>query len=58
VDPSLVRPREPVDLVGDPSKARDRLGWEPRTSFEDLVRMMVEADLEQLAQAMPADRSA
>jgi GDPmannose 4,6-dehydratase len=49
VDPHLVRPREPVNLVGDPSKARQRLGWEPRTSFEELVRMMVEADLERAA---------
>jgi GDPmannose 4,6-dehydratase len=49
VDPDLVRPRDPVPLVGDPSKARSRLGWEPRTSFEELVRSMVEADLEQLS---------
>jgi GDPmannose 4,6-dehydratase len=49
VDPELVRPREPVELVGDPSKAREKLGWEPRTSFDDLVAMMVETDLEQLA---------
>jgi GDPmannose 4,6-dehydratase len=56
VDPHLIRPREPVDLVGDSSKARERLGWEPRTSFEDLVRMMVEVDLEQLAQPVAAER--
>jgi GDPmannose 4,6-dehydratase len=58
VDPDLVRPREPVDLVGDPSKAHELLGWAPRTSFEELVRMMVDADLEQLSPPLAADRSA
>ncbi|MEA2358120.1 MAG: GDPmannose 4,6-dehydratase [Solirubrobacteraceae bacterium] len=45
VDPDLVRPPEPVALVGDPSRARERLGWEPRRSFEDLVEEMVAGDL-------------
>jgi GDPmannose 4,6-dehydratase len=45
VDPDFVRPPDPVPLVGDPSKARARLGWEPRTSFEDMIGEMVEADL-------------
>jgi GDPmannose 4,6-dehydratase len=49
VDPELVRPPDPVPLVGDPSKARSRLGWAPRTSFEELVRTMVESDLELLS---------
>jgi GDPmannose 4,6-dehydratase len=53
VDPRLVRPPEPVNLLGDPTKARERLGWEPRTSFVELVRMMVDSDLEQLAQPTP-----
>jgi GDPmannose 4,6-dehydratase len=48
VDPELVRPPETTVLVGDPSRARDVLGWEPRVAFEDLVREMVEADLEVL----------
>jgi GDPmannose 4,6-dehydratase len=48
-DPELVRPREPVSLVGDPSKAQQQLGWVPRTSFEELMRMMVEHDLEELS---------
>ena len=48
VDQELVRPVDPVPLVGDPSKARQRLGWEPRTSFKELVRMMVDADLREL----------
>ena len=33
-------------LLGDPSKAKARLGWTPRTSFRDLVRLMMDADLE------------
>ncbi|HEX6620798.1 MAG TPA: GDP-mannose 4,6-dehydratase [Solirubrobacteraceae bacterium] len=45
VDPALVRAAEPVALVGDPTRARERLGWTPEHSFEDLVREMVAADL-------------
>ena len=48
VDPELVRPPEPIELVGDPTLAREKLGWEPRTSFEELVRMMVDTDLSEL----------
>jgi GDPmannose 4,6-dehydratase len=51
VDPSLVRAPEPCPPVGDPSKARSVLGWEPRTSFEQLVGEMVEADLARLGAA-------
>ncbi|HEU4382337.1 MAG TPA: GDP-mannose 4,6-dehydratase [Anaeromyxobacteraceae bacterium] len=42
-DPALMRPGQPTRLLADPRRARERLGWTPRTSFEDLVRMMVEA---------------
>jgi GDPmannose 4,6-dehydratase len=45
VDPGLMRPPEPAPLVGDASHARDRLGWAPERSFEDLVAEMVTADL-------------
>ena len=45
VDPALVRAAEPVALVGDPTRARERLGWTPEHSFEDLVAEMVAADL-------------
>jgi GDPmannose 4,6-dehydratase len=45
-DPRFVRPAEVDQLTGDRSKAQRLLGWEPRTSFEELVRMMVDADLE------------
>jgi GDPmannose 4,6-dehydratase len=45
-DPRYLRPTEVDILVGDASKARMNLGWVPRTSFDELVRIMVEADLE------------
>jgi GDPmannose 4,6-dehydratase len=48
VDEALKRPAEVEALVGDASKARRVLGWEPRTSFEELIARMVEADLELL----------
>ena len=46
VDPQFFRPIESSLLVGDPSKAREKLGWAPRVSFEELVKMMVKNDLE------------
>ena len=45
VDPAFVRAPEPVALVGDPTRARERLGWTPERSFDDLVAEMVAADL-------------
>ena len=48
VDPKYYRPAEVDDLVGDPSKAKKVLGWEPRTRFEELARLMVEADVKLL----------
>jgi GDPmannose 4,6-dehydratase len=51
LDPSLLRPAEVETLIGDPTKARERLGWRPRVSFAALVRMMVDADLERLRAA-------
>lgn len=50
-DPQFYRPAEVERLVGDATKARNRLGWEPEVTFEELVRMMVENDLERLSQA-------
>jgi GDPmannose 4,6-dehydratase len=51
LDSSLLRPAEVELLIGDPAKARDRLGWRPKVSFGELVRMMVDADLQRLAAA-------
>jgi len=48
LDPRFLRPAEVDQLIGDPSKARRELGWEPRTSFEEMIRLMVDADLELL----------
>jgi GDPmannose 4,6-dehydratase len=48
IDPRYYRPAEVDVLVGDYSKARKRLGWEPKTKFADLVKLMVDADIELL----------
>jgi len=47
-DPEFVRPPDPVPLVGNPAKAKERLGWAARTSFEEMIEAMVEADLREL----------
>ncbi|HET9393734.1 MAG TPA: GDP-mannose 4,6-dehydratase [Candidatus Rubrimentiphilum sp.] len=52
-DARFMRPAEVDMLVGDPSKARRELGWEPETSFEELVEMMVKADIDRLVRAVP-----
>lgn len=51
VDPRFVRPPEQWPPIGDPSKARELLGWQSRTSFEQLVAELVEADLARLGGA-------
>jgi len=48
VDPRFYRPAEVDFLLGDPSKAKRVLGWEPKVSFEELVEIMVRADLDRL----------
>jgi GDPmannose 4,6-dehydratase len=53
VDERYLRPAEVEHLIGDPSKAREKLGWEPRTSFEEMIRRMVDADLELLGRGVP-----
>jgi GDPmannose 4,6-dehydratase len=52
-DPRFLRPAEVEHLVGDASKAREKLEWEPRTSFEEMIRLMVDADLELLSRGVP-----
>ncbi|MDP6717006.1 MAG: GDP-mannose 4,6-dehydratase, partial [Pirellulaceae bacterium] len=49
IDPKFYRPAEVDLLIADPSKAKVELGWEPEVRFEQLVSMMVDADLESLA---------
>ena len=48
-DPRFIRPAEVDLLIGDAGRARDKLGWEPEIRFEELIRMMVDADLELLS---------
>jgi GDPmannose 4,6-dehydratase len=48
MDERFMRPADVPELRGDASKAREKLGWKPKTSFEELVAMMVEADLERV----------
>jgi GDPmannose 4,6-dehydratase len=56
-DPAFIRPAEVDLLVGDPAKARRQLGWKPEVSFSELVRMMVQADLEAVQKQQASARS-
>ncbi|MFQ5515612.1 MAG: GDP-mannose 4,6-dehydratase [Myxococcota bacterium] len=53
VNPRFLRPAEVNSLIADPSKARQELGWKPRTSFRELVQLMVDADLQRLRDEKP-----
>ncbi len=46
VDPSYFRPTEVEILLGDPTKAKEKLGWEPEVKFEELIKIMMKSDLE------------
>jgi GDPmannose 4,6-dehydratase len=46
IDPRYYRPTEVDLLIGDPSKAKEKLSWEPRVKLEELVRIMIKADEE------------
>jgi GDPmannose 4,6-dehydratase len=46
VDPRYFRPTEVELLLGDPTKAKEKLGWQPRVTFQELVKLMVKKDLE------------
>lgn len=57
VDERFLRPAEVHTLLGDATKAREKLGWEPEVGFEEMVQQMVEADLDQVAhQSAPGVR--
>ena len=57
VDPKFYRPAEVDLLIADPSKAKEKLGWEPEVTIDQLVRMMVDADLQLLSQSVPAKKT-
>lgn len=57
MDPRYLRPSEVELLLGDPSKARDQLGWQPRTTFAELVNLMVDCDWELARQEASRERS-
>jgi GDPmannose 4,6-dehydratase len=57
IDERFMRPAEVDHLIGDYSKAKEKLGWEPRTSFQELVRLMVDADLELLRSGVPTQQA-
>jgi GDPmannose 4,6-dehydratase len=52
-DQRFERPAEVEHLIGDATKAREKLGWVPRTSFEEMIRRMVDSDLELLERGVP-----
>jgi GDPmannose 4,6-dehydratase len=58
LDPALLRPAEVDHLIGNSAKAREQLGWVPRTSFDELIRMMVDSDMELLSSSPAAQRQA
>ena len=49
IDPNLFRPAEVDVLLGNPRKAKDKFGWEPKISLEEMIVEMVEADLKRLS---------
>ena len=49
LDPAFLRPAEVDLLIGDPSKAQAQLGWKPKVSFEQMIQMMVDSDIERLS---------
>ncbi len=55
IDPKYMRPAEVDLLIGDPSKAKTKLGWEPKMRFKDLVRIMVDADMAELRDGKRAE---
>ena len=48
IDPKLYRPAEVERLLGNPKKAKEKFGWEAKTSMRELIELMVEADLERV----------
>jgi GDPmannose 4,6-dehydratase len=57
IDERFMRPAEVDHLIGDSAKAKEKLGWEPRTSFEELVKLMVDSDVELLRSGVPTKQA-
>ena len=57
IDPKLVRPAEVDLLISDPRRAREELGWEPKVTFRELVKMMVDADVALVSREEPRPAS-
>ncbi|HEY2602868.1 MAG TPA: GDP-mannose 4,6-dehydratase [Thermoleophilaceae bacterium] len=57
LDPKFLRPAEVDHLIGDYTKAKEKLGWAPRTSFEQLVKLMVDSDMEMLRSGVPTQQA-
>jgi GDPmannose 4,6-dehydratase len=57
IDERFIRPAEVEHLVGDATKAREKLGWVPRTSFEEMIALMVDSDLELLGRGVPQQQA-
>ncbi len=55
IDPIFFRPSDVVLLRGDYSKAKEKLGWEPKVKFKELVKMMVESDLKNVQKPYPGE---
>ncbi|AKB75710.1 GDP-mannose 4,6-dehydratase [Methanosarcina lacustris Z-7289] len=58
IDPGYYRPTEVELLIGDPSKAREKLGWEPKVKMEELVKIMIKSDEEEVLKNYPFDKLA
>ena len=58
VDPKYYRPTEVELLIGDPSKAREKLGWKPKVKMEELVKIMIKSDEEEVLKKYPPERLA
>ncbi len=58
IDPRYFRPTEPEKLIADASKARKKLGWEPKVKFKELVRIMVDADIKAIGLEPPGEGQA
>jgi GDPmannose 4,6-dehydratase len=56
IDPAFVRPAEVDLLIGDPSKAKQKLGWQPKTTFKQLVELMVDTDMARLSRLQAEGR--